>query len=289
MVGIGESTIRGINVTKMLKGFAEENLIFKKMVTNSKSTAEEIRWYQKTAGFLDTTDSTGMTASRIPALGRLSKPETITADFTRNTSYARKFAFESEPIPIEDIKGSDVQVLQTHVRDVGRAIAKQVNDRIYNILTESQSPVNINSTASTAAWDDGSVNAIKDIMTGIRKIMTNNYVPDTLLLSPIDYQNLVIYLVDTKGSSIPEFSSDAVKTGMVGRFLGLNVVVSNSVAADSACIAAMKQAVTYQEFMPMSSAIITDEGVSKTFRGWTIGEALLTDPKAVHLTTNTQT
>ena len=57
--------IRGIDIDKLAKGFADEESIFKKFVTNTSTKAREIRWYQKTSGFLDSSDTTGITSSHI--------------------------------------------------------------------------------------------------------------------------------------------------------------------------------------------------------------------------------
>ena len=45
----GEQDIRGINIDKLAKGFADEENILKKYVVNSTTDAREIRWYQKTS------------------------------------------------------------------------------------------------------------------------------------------------------------------------------------------------------------------------------------------------
>ena len=47
----GQSDLRGIDIDKMAKGFAEEELVLERFLTVTSTSAREIRWYQKTSGF----------------------------------------------------------------------------------------------------------------------------------------------------------------------------------------------------------------------------------------------
>ena len=287
----GQADIRNIKIDDLVKGFQDEEFVFRNFISVVSTSAREIRWVQKTAGVIDTPDTTAITASQIANVSHLTKPYVVSQSWTRNTSYIRKFMAETEWISEEDIKDNMVQLWATTIRDTTRAVIKQVNDHIYNVLTENQSPVNILTTASTAAWDTASysgVDIIKDINTGIRKIRQNNYEPTHLFLSPKDFDSMISWLISSKGSSIPAFASNKLETGVVMEILGLRVVVSNSVAADSACIAAPQRAVTMHEFMSISTAEIIEPLIGRKYRVASEVIALLTDPSAVHLTTNTQ-
>mgnify|MGYP001582446756 CR=1 FL=1 len=195
---IGGSSIRGIDVNRILKGFSDEIFFFKNLVSFMKVSAEELRWYQKTAGVLSSTDTTGITAQQIRGVGRLTSSSVATKTYTRKTSYTQQYLFESEPISIQDIEGGDINVLMDHLREIARAVVKERNDRIYNVMTEDQSAVDILSTASTAAWDAASgVKIITDINTGIRKIREQNYEPTHLFLNPYDFASAMNELVET--------------------------------------------------------------------------------------------
>jgi len=289
--GHGVNQIRGIQISKILKGFSDEEFTFLNLVEKSTTQAREIRWYKREAGVLDTTDSAGMTASRVDQGAELTLPEVVEQKVERQNSYIKIWVLESPWISEEDFMDSDVQVIALNQKQLPRAIIKSRNDHIYNVLTENQTPVNILTTASTAAWDAASsVAIVKDLNAGIRKIREQNYEPTHLLLSPKDFDSMLTHFIDTKGASIPQFSSDKITSGSVMTVLGLQVVVSNSVVADSAPIAAMKQAVTYWEFSPVSVNTIYDQRIAAhKIIVRARGLALLTDPKCVHLTTNTQT
>lgn len=282
-----QAEIRGIDIDKLVKGFADEESVFKKFVTVSTTSAREVRWYQKTAGYLDSTDTTGITASQIANQGFKSRPVVVEQSWTRNTSYVRKYFVESPMISDEDIKDSDIDVLATNVRDLVRAVANQVDINIYDTITDA---TGIETTASTAGWDAGSgQDPIKDLMTGKRKIRANGYNPEgaVLALNPVEHQNLLVWLISTKGASIPQFASQKLETGVVMELLGLKIIVSQNATTDEAAMWIPSRSCTWKEFTPITSAVIRDEGIGQKIRVWCEGIALATDVKSIHVTTNT--
>src|SRR3990167_9797961 len=116
----GMAEIRGIDIDKLAKGFADEEFIFKQFLTVTTTSAREIRWYQKTAGTLDSTDTTGITASQIANVSHGALPVVIEQSWKRNTSRVQKYFVESPWISFEDIRDSDPDVLATNVRDLTR-------------------------------------------------------------------------------------------------------------------------------------------------------------------------
>lgn len=283
----GQAEIRGIQIEKAAKGFADEELIFKRFVTVSNTSAREIRWYQKTAGFLTASDP-----ESVENVGELALPTVLEQSWTRNTSYVRKYFVESPTISDEDIKDSDIDVLMTNIRDLVRAVAYKVDGRIWDVMTESQSPNDINTNASTAAWDAGSgQDPIEDILEAKQNIREDGYNVDmggVLFLSAKDHKNLMSWLISEKGNYIPGYASSKITSGVVQEFLGLRVVVSENVTADYACVAIPSRAVTWKTFTSLTGVTIADAGIGQKIRVWEEGEAILTDPKAVNLITNTQ-
>lgn len=278
--------IRGLEIDKTVKGFALIEYIFKNDCTVTSTTADSIRWYQETA-----TELTATAPSVISNISPLSVFPTLEPTWTRNTSYIRKYAAESF-ISMEDMKSADIDVVARTLLRLTRAVVKQVDTRIWNVITEDQTAVNINSVTSTAAWDAASgQDPIEDILDAKKSIMDSDYNPEgaSLYLSPKDYKSLVTWLISTKGSSIPQFASDKIATGTVLQILGLNVKVSGNVTADYAAVVVPKVACTWKSHTDTTSIAIEDAGLGTKFRVWELGEAILTDPKSVTLITNTQT
>ena len=293
-----EAAIRGIDIDKLAKGFADEANVLKNFVNLSTTSAREIRWYQKGAGFLNSTDTTAITASQIYNTSSKSLPVVVEQSWTRNTSYVKKFFVESPLISEEDIKDSDIDVLGTNIRDLVRSVVNQVDIRIYSVLIEAAAatpttpnPTNTLTTAATAdGWDDEVTgNPILDIMVGNRKLRAQGLDISNVVLyiNPIEHQNLLNYLINVKGSSIPNFSSEKVQSGVVMEILGNKVVVSQNATTDNALQFIPNVACTYKSFMPLKSVVIDDAGIGKKIRVWEEGEAILVFPKAVHQITDT--
>jgi len=286
MAGSGEDTIRGLKIDKIAKGFADEENKFKRVCTINKTGARNIRFYRKTSGFLAATTTTGYTADMIVNSPERAQPPVVEQTWTRATAFVQKFFVESPLISMEDIKDTDIQILATNIRDLTRAVARKVDKQIYDVITTD----NGQTTASTAVWGGGSEKIVSDLMTGKRKIRQQGYDPEGawLLLSPTDHAAMMTSFIETNGASIPIFSSDHMKDGMVMQLLGLKVIVSENVDADEAAIVVGQRAMTWHAFTPLTAAVIDDPGIGKKIRIWEEGRAVMTDTNAVHITTNTQ-
>lgn len=285
----GQADIRGIDIDRVAKGFGEveDNII--KICEVSNTSAREIRWFQKTAGFLDSTDTTGITASHIANTSFGSLPVVVEQSWTRQTSYVRKYFVESPWISDEDIKDSDVNIIATNVRDLVRGVKRQKSTRIYAVLSADVS----NTNATNAAWNAASytnVNIIEDLMEGKMNIYDDGYNPEGawLLLSSLDHKSLITWLIDGKGSSIPSFASARVGDGVVMEILGLKVMVDTIVTADEAMIVVPQTAIKWKSFGEITSEIIRDPLIGQKIRVAEWGEAIMTDPAAANKITNTQ-
>ena len=285
MATTGESDIRGLNINKIVTGFALQEYMMKQVVRVSSSSKWQERYYKETAA-----DLTATAPSYIKGVSRLATFPTLEVSWTQVNSYQVKHAAE-DSISVEDIEGDDVDVLQRTLLRIARAIAKSVDDYIYATLTDDAS-VNTNAATGGGGWDAGSgQDPIKDILVAQKDIATNNYNPHKsgfLLLSPKDYESLVTWLISTKGSSIPQFASERVVNGVVGKILGANIVVSNTVTADEAAYVVGQECGNYLTFSPLQTVVIDDAGIKKTIRSWEIGVTQTTIPKAISMITNPQ-
>jgi len=291
-----QADIRGIDIDKLAKGFADMEIKLKRFVTNSTTSAREIRWYQKTSGFITGTTTTGITASPIANVAFGAKPSIAEQSWTRNTSYVRKYFIESPIITNEDIKDSDIDILAGNLRDLVRAVEHQVDARIFSVLangTKGTGYGNVNTNATNAPWDTASftgVDIIEDLMEAKMNLAVDGYESNgaILLVNAQDHKQILTWLISNKGSSIPAFSSQKIETGVVMELLGLQVVVDENVEASAALVFVPQRAVTWKSFTPITSVAINDEGIGTKIRVWEEGEAILTDPNAVNVITNTR-
>src|SRR3990167_5407009 len=161
----GQIDIRSIDIQRIAMAYSEEASIFKSFVQIQKTSAREIRWQSKTAGILTAT-SPAVTSN----VASGAQPFILASTWTRTTSYVRKYFVESEIIPEEDIKDNQVNLLLDSLRDLVIHIENDVDTRIWNVLTEDQTAVNISTNATTAAWDAGSG---QDIVEDIEEALEN--------------------------------------------------------------------------------------------------------------------
>ena|SRR3990167_883086 len=274
MVETGQSTIRGIDIQKLATGFADEENIFKQFLTVVPTSAREIRWYQKTAGFVDTTDTSGITGSQIANHPQLATFPIVKQNWTRLTSYVREYAAESEWISDQDIADSDPDVFATLVRDIVRGVENQVDIRIYTVLSGGFA---LSGNAAGTGWGDATNgNPIQDLLSGSRLIRNQRYSVNNLvaLMNPLEYQKLMTYLITTKGSSIPNFSSDLAKDGVLMRLMNNQVVVSAN-ADQNTVLQFVPQKQKWKAFTNIQTAILDNPLVGKKIRCKEEGEVLL--------------
>lgn len=288
----GQADLRSIDIDKLSYGFAEEQLVLKNFVNVSTTSAREIRWYKKTAGFLDSTDTTGITASQIYNTSHKALPVVVNQSWTRTSSYVKKYAVESEMISLEDIKDSDPDVWGETLRDLVRAVQKQVDVRILTILGDTLGTGgSVNTAAATAdGWNDTATgDPIKDINTGIKNIRDYSYDVSNLVIymNPAEEQHLIDYLISVKGSSIPSFASEQVGKTKLMSIRGCKILVSANMSTDTVIMFVPKLACKWKSFMPLKTAVIDYPLIGKKFRVAEEGEALLVHPRAVHVITDT--
>lgn len=284
--------IRGIDILKLVEGFADEGSVLKQYCRVIPTSARLMRWYAKTAH--QTTaevrigpTTTGITSSLIANTGQKSLPVAVEPSYTRTDSYTFKYFASSPLISIEDQKDCDPDVWGDMLKDTVRNVNYQVDSRIYTVLTGA----GCSTTAATGnGWNvDADGDPVMDILTALQKIRSYGYDTDgaVLYINSIEYKYLVRWLINVKGSSIPGFSSEKVKSGKVMEIMGVQVVVSENATTDQAVVFIPDKAVIWREFMPVTSAVVDDPGIGKTVRVWCEGEAIRPNPYAVAMITDT--
>lgn len=281
-----QAEIRGIDISKLVEGFADVDVVLKNYCRVIKTSAREIRWYQKTAGFLTSPTTTGITTDMITTASK-ALPVVIEPSYTRNTSYVKKFFASSPLISIEDINDCDPDVWGDMVKDAARAVNKKIDARIYTVLTAA----GCGTGAATAdGWNvPATADPIADLMAARLSIKSYGYATDDLVIymNQAEEKWLISWLIGTKGSSIPNFSSNLVGTGKIMQILDMSVVVDSNAPTDTVVVFSPFKAVIWREFMPLTSAIVTDEGIGKYVRVWAEGEAIRPNPYAVYTITDT--
>ena len=280
-----QAEIRGIDIKKLVEGFADVDIILKKFVRVTSTSAREIRWYSKTAGYLTSPVTTGITTDMIETSSK-ALPVAIENSYTRETSYIKKFFTTSPLLSIEDLKDSDPDIWGDIIKDATRAVNKKVDSRILTVMDAAGCNT---AAAAGSGWNvDADADPMYDFLTAIETIEGYGYSSSDLVayMNPAEKKWLLRWLITVKGSSIPGFSSSKIDGGDLMQFLGVRIVSDPNRPTDTVTIFSPSKAVVWRDFMPTTSAIIDEPGIGKTVRVWCEGEAIRPNPKAVYKLTD---
>lgn len=278
--------IRGIDITKFAEGYADVDIVLKNYVRVVKTTAREIRWYEKTAGYLTSPTTTGMTTDLIETSSK-ALPVVIENSYTRNTSYVKKFFASSPMLTLEDLKDSDPDLWGDIVKDTIRAVNKKVDSRILTVLDA----LGCQTAAATGdGWNvDANADPFLDFTAAVEAIENYGYSSDDLVayMNPAEKKWLLRWLVTVKGSSMPMFASSKVESGELMKFAGVKIVSDPNRPTDTVTIFSPSKSVIWRDFMPITSAVVEEPGVGKSVRVWCEGEAIRPNPMSVFKITDT--
>ena len=280
----GQALIRDIDITKGAIAEFEEALIFKSLISSAPTKSREIKYWVKTSGYLTLT-----APAKLSNIAPGARPFVAETSWTPTTVYSIKYMLDSPMINMEDESDSEVQVFRDNAKDVVEAIANDVDGDIWDVISENQSADLINAVAANAPWAAASgQDPFEDIMQAkmeIRQETKRSIRNGVLLLNAQGEKDLLVWLVSTKGSSVPNFASEKVGTGTIDNFAGLKVVVSENVTATFAFVGDLKQAAEYRTFKPLQTWIISEEGIGRKIRVSMNGKAILKKPKFCALIT----
>lgn len=276
---------------KVVKGFATAMYKFKQAVTISSTSAWKNYFYRETS-----TPLTGPSGNAIKGIPRGATFPQAVVEWTKVASTIEKYGLEDN-IPWEDLISDDVDVRNRTLFRIAEGVTKAVDDEIWDDLTESQSPTNIQSVIATASggagksghWNETSAAIIDNLMAAKQAIAEYNYDTSNLIcfISPRDHRSIIKYLTD-KGAQFPQISTEMANNGKVGRLCGINLVMSNSVDASYALVVVPKICGTWKELVPLQTTTVEDPYKSLKVRSVEMGTTQLTDPKAVVLISDTQ-
>lgn len=284
----GTSILRAEFIDSTVKGFALREVVMKQLVMIDNSNSWKESYFAETAA-----DLTAGATTSIRGIPRLAAFPNGDVTWSKKTSYNEKYGFEGT-ISYEDELTNAIDVIARSLIRIARAVVRAVDTQIWNILTESQSAVDINTVviAAGSEWDSATIanrDPIQNILNAIKEIQEEDYNPlngnGFLVLNPKDHANL---LGNANVRNAGQFyTSDVTQNGRVGRLLGLSVLVSNVVTADYAAVIIAKECGTWKSVVPLTTETKIEPGVSKTIRAWEIGVAQLINPKTVTLISNT--
>jgi hypothetical protein len=287
----GMNDIRGIDVSRLVKGYAPNVIQFSKYVAQQKTANTQFTWFAKTSGFVTPATTTGITGNLAGNVAFGARGPVAEQSWTKNTGYVRKYMVETPFISDEDIASADVAVLATNATDLVDSIEQLKNIRIWDVLSNGRSTSGINTNACAAAWDTASftgVTMVEDIMEAKENLRPYGYNPDkngVLAMDSLRYRKLVEWLVETKGANVVNWSSELAKSGKIIEFCGVELLVDVNVTDNYMLLFIKGLSATWHTFKSISSAVITEPLIGKKIRVAEEGEATLDHPRSVNLIT----
>jgi|SRR3990167_137630 len=274
----GMEALRAENIDRAIKGIAMRAYVLRNAVTISKTNAASDSYYRETQAILGASSEIARGAS-FP-IG--------TTEWLKFNNAQKKQGVQ-EVIPWEDEVSNNIDVVSRLMIKMGEAMAKVEDDNIYAALIAGRDTDNDVTVATNFEWNSATRadrHPQDAIGQAIENITTNtSYKPDTVIVNPKDYNLLLTNddLVDAWTTA----GSNPLATGAIQKLMGLNVLVSNAVAADIALVVQSKMCATMRVLQPLRTAVIKNEGIKTLVRAYASSSVFVTDPGAIARISNT--
>lgn len=280
---LGQQDVNGLNIDKLIKGYQDEEFVFKNFLTVTPTANRQMRWWQNlSANTLDSTDTSNITASQVlSAYGTL--PAIAEQSTTQMNTYVKHFHIGSPWFTYADIKDSDPDMFALNIKGLVRGIQNQVDFRILDVMSGS---VLLSGAAAGTGWGDTSNgNPFLDLLSGSTEIRKKGYDISNVVawVNPNDYKDLFNYFITVKGASVPAFASGKVADGVITKIANVGIVVSNNATTGQVLMLVPQRAATWKTFTPLTSFVDEKPGMGTQIRVWEDGEICFTDPNAAYL------
>ena len=281
-----EADMRIENIDSAVKAVVKIEEKFKALCAIDSSSAFTESYFRETND--DSTD--GLTGSPIKGVPEYAPFPYLDVTETKVSSIIEKYAGESI-ISMEAQQNITVPMLQRKIYRLGRKIVYQIDVAIEAGLAADFG----NTVAITAGneWDSATIanrDPVKDFLDGIQTLRVDGI--DALagngkiVMNGTDYTNVIS---NTKVLNHPTFKSvSAVQNGAVANLVGLDIVVSEAVTADTAYVLVAKQGMVWKSAESLKVVTTVDPGKSTTIRAWERGVFQLQAPNEVCKITNTR-
>lgn len=236
----------------------------------------------------DSTD--GGTGSPIRGLQPLSPFPYVDVTETKFSSIIEKYAAESI-ISMESVADLTVPMLQRKIYRIARKIIYQTDYAIHSSVASDFG--NTVAIAEGSEWDSDTIanrDPVKDFLNAIQTLRADGI--DALagngkiVMNGTDYTNVIS---NTKVLNHPTFRSvSAIQNGVVASLVGLDIVISEVVTADTAYVLVAKQGMVWKQKEALRTVTKVDDGKSTTIRAWERGVFQLQAPNEICKITNTR-
>lgn len=282
---VGQVGLRREVVDKTIKGFAVQNYKFKQALTENTTGGWDNTFYTEDSSVLSTPRGT-----KVKGIPRGANFPQASVNWTKQTKALEKYGIEDN-IFWEDILTNNIDVQGRTMFRLAEKVTKQVDDEIFDTLTQGLVPTTIGSVmiGAGSSWNGANPNILDNLMEAKEKMSNFNYDTSNAMafISPKDHRSMVSYL-SNKGAQFPQISEGVTMNGNIGKLAGVNLIQSNSVTANYALMVVPKVVGTWKAAVPLRTEVIVDPMKSVKIRCAEIGVTQLTDPQASVLISGTQ-
>jgi len=280
-----ESALRSENIDTAVKAVVKIEEKWKSLCSVDSSSSYTESYFRETND-----DSTGGgTGSAIRGTPEYAPFAFVDVTETKYSSIIQKYAAESI-LSMEASQYATVPMLQRKIYRIARKLIYQVDAAIHaGVAADFGNTVAV---AAGSEWDSATIanrDPIKNILDAVQSLRVDGI--DALngsgkiVLNGTDYTNLIS---NSKVLSHPTYTSGVMSNGQVGSLLGMSIVVSEIVTADTAYVLVAKQGMVWKSAQGMTTKTIEDPGKSTTIRAWERGVFQLQAPNEICKLTNTR-
>lgn len=283
-----EADLRKEHIDTAVKAVVKIEEKWKALCSVDSSSSWTESYYRETNA--DSTD--GGTGSTIEGVPQMAPFPYFDVTETKVSSIVLKYAGESV-ISLESTQNATVPMLQRKIYRLARKIIYQVDSAIHSACSTATTGYgNTVAIAAGSEWDSATVanrDPIKTILDaiqtlredGIDALAGNGY----LVVNGTDYTNIIS---NSKVINHPTYESGVMSNGRVGKLLGLTIVVSEVVTAESAFVLVARQGMVWKQAEALKVVTIDDPGKSTTIRAWERGVFQSQAPNEICKITNTR-
>lgn len=284
-VAIGQTALRAEVVDRAIKQIAAQTYKFKQGLTISTTAANKNSFWRE-----DTTTALkpligGTSTTAVRGLPRGANFPHASPKWIEVDAWVEKYGLEDN-IFWEDIISDEIDVQARVLFKLGEGVAKAVDDEIWEIISEGQTPSLINTFDIDEAdgWNGTSGAVVDDLMHASQLIAEDFYNTDNVFcfVNPRDKRSIVKWITD-KGAQFNALANDTAINGSFAKLAGMTFIESISVTTSMALVMVPKVAATWKQATPLTTDTKVDPFKSTRIRVVERGVTQVTDPNAICL------
>ena len=274
----GEDKLRATTYDKAIKQLAVYSYKMKQLVSVVTSASWKNYFYRES-----TTVPDGHTGNAIKGIPRNADFPHAVLSWEQVASRIDKYGL-SGTIDHEDIIAGEIDMRNRTILRIAEGVTKAVDSEIYDVLSENDTPSNIQTgTLQGGYWNQTSAAIIKDLAKMKAQVKTyyDNAKSFVMVIHP-DMEPNVLHYIYEKGAQATQAGQKAFN-GEIGNPAGVNIITSSTVSASFALFCVPKTCATWKTLMPLQTNTEHEAFIGDTIKACEYGVTELHEPKQVVL------